>query len=94
MLRSTLVGLTLALSISGPALAQTVQPQGQQPTSQAPSVQDKVVCKIDRDIGSIMPRRTCHKQSEWRAIEAASAVSRQRALDDQDNHQMMQDMPH
>lgn len=90
MLRSFVAMLALAVTV--PAFA-SAQDQAQRATSQTPTAapaKEKKICRSERPVGSIMPQRTCHTAAEWQAIQGQSAEARQRALDNQDNHQMMQ----
>jgi hypothetical protein len=35
-----------------------------------PAVKEKKICQTEDDIGSIVPKRTCHTKAEWAAINA------------------------
>ena len=72
MLRETTLGLALIFAV--PAAAQSAPaavPNANAQPAPAP-VKEKKICVTDTSTGSIMPKRICHTQAEWNAINGAN----------------------
>lgn len=74
----------LALTASGvPALAAqqttpstTTEENGGTPAKPAKPAKPRKICRSDDDANSRMPRRTCHTQAEWDALDARARGNR------------------
>jgi hypothetical protein len=65
----------VGLFISGPALAENGKNSDTRKASP-----DKIVCKTEEFVGSMIPRRICMKRSDWDqgAVAAKDALDRRR----------------
>ena len=68
-------------SVQAPTTAPA--PQASAPVvSTAPATPEKKVCRREQEAGSIMPKRTCHTQAEWNAIDRATSGDAESQLRD------------
>ena len=73
-----------AVLVSGPAFAAQSGPAAtSQPEKPKKDPGQKVVCKTEEFVGSMIPRRICKTRAEWEAgeFDAKQALDRQRTGD-------------
>lgn len=43
------------------------------PKTTAPPAAEKKICRTSSDIGSLVPKKTCHSKAEWQAMAEGEA---------------------
>jgi hypothetical protein len=68
-----LLALSAVALVSTAAIAQdTTAPAAPAPAKKKVDDGDKIICKREQFVGSVIPRKICHTKAEWQAAEEAS----------------------